>query len=61
LIWIISKYADKNSISDMDREMEASDWENIAKLIPGVTGNSCLFKWLSLKKVNLASHSWSHE
>jgi len=41
--------------------MEASDWENIAKLIPGVTGNACLFKWLGLKKVNLASHSWSHE
>jgi hypothetical protein len=61
LIWIISKYADKNSISDMDREMEVSDWENISKLIPGVTGNACLFKWLSLKKVNLASHSWSDE
>jgi hypothetical protein len=45
----------------MEREMEASDWENIAKLIPGVTGNSCLFKWLSLKKINLASHSWSNE
>ncbi len=33
----------------------------LASLIPGVTGESCMFKWLSLKKVNLAKTNWSDE
>jgi hypothetical protein len=37
------------------------DWEAIASLIPGVSGESCMFKWLSLKKVNLATNNWSPE
>ena len=35
------------------------DWQAIARLIPGVTGESCMFKWLSLKKTNLATNNWS--
>lgn len=34
------------------------DWINIASIIPGVSGIACMFKWLSLKKNNLAENSW---
>lgn len=33
----------------------------IASIIPGVSAESCMFKWLSLKKVNLATNNWSEE
>lgn len=39
----------------------SEDWEYISNLIPGVTPESCMFKWLSLKKVNLATNNWSEE
>lgn len=38
---------------------DAEDWMAVATLIPGVTAESCMFKWLSLKKVNLATNNWS--
>ena len=28
-------------------------------MIPGVSGSSCMFKWLSLKKTNLADNCWN--
>jgi hypothetical protein len=37
------------------------DWTAVSALIPGVSGESCMFKWLSLKKVNLATNNWSPE
>jgi hypothetical protein len=39
----------------------SEDWEYISNLIPGVTPESCMFKWLSLKKVNLATNNWSEQ
>lgn len=33
----------------------------MAALIPGVTAESCMFKWLSLKKINLATNNWSED
>ena len=33
----------------------------IASVIPGATGQSCMFKWLSIKKVTLATHNWTNE
>jgi hypothetical protein len=35
------------------------DWDFLASLIPGVTPESCRFKWLGLRKVTLAHHSWT--
>ena len=35
------------------------DWNFIATLIPGVSGESCMFKWLSIKKITLANHNWT--
>ncbi len=68
LIWVISKYADKKKFQDIEKEIvqhsfiqDSEDWEMIASLIPGVTGESCMFKWLSLKKINLATNNWSEE
>ena len=65
LIWVISKYADVNSIASIENGLvlhyliqNENDWEYIANLIPGVTGKSCMFKWLSLKKNTLAENGW---
>ena len=59
LIWVVSKYADKKGLEDIQKDLYSEDWEAIASLIPGVTGESCMFKWLSLKKINLATNNWS--
>lgn len=34
-------------------------WRNIARLIPGSSEDSCMFKILGLKKINLADQKWS--
>ena len=41
--------------------MTSEDWNNIACLIPGVKQNNCMYRWLSLKKVNLSNKSWTQE
>lgn len=69
LIWIISKYCTIKYIQDPEKEMvlhhltqDNNDWTFISSLIPGVNPESCMFKWLSLKKVTLANHNWTpHE
>lgn len=33
----------------------------MASVIPGVSAEACMFKWLSLKKVTLATHNWTKE
>ncbi len=38
---------------------DQEDWNMIASFIPGVTADSCMFKWLSLRKTNLAANSWN--
>jgi hypothetical protein len=37
------------------------DWKFIASLIPGVTAEACMFKWLSIKKITLATHNWTKQ
>ena len=59
LIWIVSKYSDYKTIHSIEKELDFSDWKYIASLIPGVQGEHCMFKWLSLKKNNLSDHNWS--
>jgi len=59
LVWILSKYSELHSISNLEKDLTFEDWERISQLIPGVCAKNCLFKWLSLKKVNLSSFSWS--
>lgn len=61
LVWVVSKYCQYHGISAVKESMTEADWNNIANLIPGVTGKSCMFKWLSLKKNNLADNSWVEE
>ena len=61
LVWIVSKYCDQQGISNIEKELGEDDWERIAKLIPGVTGTNCMFKWLSIRKTNLSNCSWSTE
>ncbi len=66
LIWVVSKYSDFRNIDYIDKELvfifliqDSSDWDFIASLIPGVQGENCMFKWLSLKKNNLSDNNWS--
>lgn len=60
LVWVLSKYADLHSIADLEKDIQLEDWENIAQLIPGVTSHCCMFKWLSIKKINLSSKNWEN-
>jgi hypothetical protein len=39
----------------------SQDWHVIASVIPGVTPEACMFKWLSIKKVTLATHNWTNQ
>lgn len=62
LVWIVSKYADYRDVELIERDLSKEHWDNIAELIPGVEGESCMFKWLSLRKSNLSENKWtSHE
>ena len=58
MIWTVSKYADRHCITDLEKDLSKDDWLYIAELIPGVSAASCMFKWLSIKKVNLSVKSW---
>lgn len=59
LIWIVSKYCDYKGIQDIDKDLTIEDWKIIASIIPGVTAEACMFKWLSIKKITLATHNWT--
>lgn len=61
LVWVVSKYADFHSYTNLEKDMSGEDWQRIAQLIPGVSKHSCMFKWLSLKKINLSSKNWASE
>lgn len=58
LVWTISKYADLHDILNLEKDISHEDWNNIATLIPGVNPQSCMFKWLSIKKINLSVQHW---
>ena len=55
LVWIVSKYAEKHNIANIEKEFTYHDWSIVASLIPGVSLSNCMYKWLSLKKVNLST------
>jgi len=61
LVWVISKYCDKHDIDNVDKELALEDWERVARLIPGVSASSCMFKWLSIRKTNLSNCNWAAE
>jgi Cft2 family RNA processing exonuclease len=58
LVWTVSKYADLHCFTDLEKDFTLEDWSNLAQLIPGVTPSSCMFKWLSIRKVNLSVQYW---
>ena len=58
LVWTVSKHADSHCLVDLEHDLLVEDWQTIAQTIPGVTAASCMFKWLSIKKVNLSVSSW---
>ena len=65
LIWIISKYCDWKGYQDLEKDIvnifliqNDQAWQAIASYIPGVTPQSCMFRWLSIKKITLSSYKW---
>lgn len=59
LVWVVSKYADMHCFVDLEKDFTFEDWEVIAQMIPGVNAKDSMFKWLSIKKVNLSVKHWS--
>ena len=57
LIWLICK--DNIPVADIHNHLES--WQLISSLIPGTTPDSCLFKWLSLKRHKITLHGWSEQ
>ncbi|KRX08642.1 Protein kinase-like domain [Pseudocohnilembus persalinus] len=41
------------------RKQSQQDWEEIAKIMPGKSVDSCKFKWLSMKKSNVSLSPWT--
>ena len=44
-----------------DVQNNAESWKFVSSMIPGTTNESCLFKWLSLKRYKITQHSWSED
>ena len=43
LVWILSKYSELHSISNLEKDLTFEDWERISQLIPGVCAKTaCL-------------------
>jgi hypothetical protein len=58
LAYVVSRYAQLHRLPDLQR-LTPQHWQDIATLIPGVTAQACMFRWLSLRKVNLAACHWT--
>jgi hypothetical protein len=58
LIWLICKHCDREGYTIADIHNVNESWELISSLIPGTTAESCLFKWLSLKRHKITLHGW---
>ena len=59
LIWLICKHCQQEGLSIAEIHNVNESWELISSLIPGTSAESCLFKWLSLKRHKITLHSWS--
>ena len=59
LIWIICKHCERDDIRVSEIHNIKESWDLISSLIPGTTPESCLFKWLSLKRHKITLHGWS--
>lgn len=61
---MLSKYIERESLAKIDDMVtlvliqDQKDWKFVSDLIPGSTADRCMFKWLSLKKFNLAKYKW---
>lgn len=63
LVWIISAYCNIHGrkYSDLVRILVIQgerDWQEISAMIPGADGETIMFKWLGLRKNNLAMQQW---
>jgi hypothetical protein len=59
LIYIADKHCLLHQINVND--LDSADWENIAEFLPGRTGNSCQFRFLSLAPKSISDTPWLPE
>jgi hypothetical protein len=61
LIWLICKHCQRDAVAVGEVHNHWESWQLISSLIPGTSADSCLFKWLSLKRHKITLHGWSEE
>jgi hypothetical protein len=61
LIWLICKHCEKEGVGVGEVHGQQESWQLISSIIPGTSPDSCLFKWLSLKRHKITLHGWSEQ
>lgn len=61
LIWLICKHCEQTGVPINDVHNHDDSWQLISSLIPGTSPDSCLFKWLSLRRHKITLHGWSEQ
>lgn len=61
LIWLICKHCEQTGVPINDIHNHDDSWQLISSLIPGTSPDSCLFKWLSLRRHKITLHGWSEQ
>jgi hypothetical protein len=61
LIWLICKHCEQTGLPVADVHNHDDSWLLISSLIPGTSPDSCLFKWLSLRRHKITLHGWSEQ
>lgn len=61
LIWLICKHCEQTAVPVSDVHNHDDSWQLISSLIPGTCPESCLFKWLSLRRYKITLHGWSEQ
>lgn len=59
LIWLICKHCEQAGVAVNDVHSHHESWRLISSLIPGTSPDSCLFKWLSLRRHKITLHGWA--
>lgn len=49
------------NIKNKQNQNQNEIWENISKMIPGKSKESCIFKWLKLNKSSVQSFPWTEK
>ena len=59
--WVICLYSWLFQVPYPALIRDPTCWQFCSCLIPGVSANDCLFRWMEFKKCKLAEHAWTPE